>query len=312
MAVELSDRDLQRVINTTVTTRFLKVFTEADAETFYRDLVTELPVTGRRLEMPYGVLKGRMREWIGDRVVNQIETGNWSQVVRDYEYTLGIKRKDIDDDLLGIYKPLIDDIGGIAAREPDQLLADVLIRGEDATQVAYDGKALFATDHPTDYITGEGSYSNLITGRALTAPNFEYGQTLMRRLTGPDGRVLGMRGRVLVVGPLLEATAHRIVDAELVVETPGDGAVTNMQKGKAKVVVIDRLDEVDSGLGWYLMDNMKPLRAIMLGTRQAPRLIPRTAETDEVVFSRREYQWGIDARWVAAPGLPQAAIKFRP
>ena len=33
---------------------------------------------------------------------NQIKTGNWSQTVRDYEYTLGIKRKDIDDDLIGL------------------------------------------------------------------------------------------------------------------------------------------------------------------------------------------------------------------
>lgn len=313
MAVELSDAALQRVLHTTVSTRFAQVFNQADAEVVYRRLVTELPVAGRRLEFPYGILTGRMREWIGDRVVNQIQTGYWSQVVRDYEYTLGIKRKDIDDDLIGLYRPVIDQIGQVAAREPDQLMADVLIAGESASQPCYDGKALFAADHPVNPAeTGGTTFSNLRTSRALTPANFEYGQMEMRRLTGPDGRVLGMRGRILVVGPQLETTAKRIVDSDLVVETPGDGAVNNIHKGAAQVVVVDRLDEVNSGLSWYLVDDEKPLRFLLLGTRQAPRLVPRTAETDDAVFSRREYQWGIDARWVAAPGLPQTAIKFRP
>lgn len=313
MATELSNADLQRVLHTTVTTRFAKVFNQADAEVVYRRLVTELPVAGRRLEFPYGILTGRMREWIGDRVVNQIETGYWSQTVRDYEYTLAIKRRDIDDDLIGLYKPIIDDIGGIAAREPDQLMADVLIAGESASQPCYDGKALFATDHPVNPAQPSGTtFSNLRTSRSLTPDNFEYGQMEMRRLTGPDGRVLGMRGRLLVVGPQLETTAKRIVENDLVVETAGDGAVTNIHKGAAQVVVVDRLDEVNSGLSWYLVDDMKPLRFLLLGTRQAPRLVARSSETDDVVFSRREFQWGIDARWVAAPGLPQTAIKFRP
>lgn len=311
MAVELSDSALQRVLHTTVTTRYAQVFNQADAEVVYRRLVTELPVAGRRLEFPYGILTGRMREWLGDRIVNQIQTGNWSQTVRDYEYTLGIKRRDIDDDLIGLYKPVIDQIGMIAAREPDQLLADVLIAGESASQPCYDGKALFATDHPVNPADGSGSFSNLRTSRALTPANFEYGQTEMRRIVGPDGRVLGMRGRLLVVGPQLETTAKRIVENTMVVETPGDGAVDNINKGRAQVVVVDRLDEVDSGLGWYLVDDTKPLRFLLLGTRQAPRLVARTAETDDAVFSRREFQWGIDARWVAAPGLPQTAIKFR-
>ncbi|MDB4931225.1 MAG: major head subunit protein [Myxococcaceae bacterium] len=313
MAVELSDAALQRVLNTTVTTRFANLFMQADAEVVYKGLVTEIPVVGRRLEMPYALTTGRMREWIGDRIVNAIATGNWSQTVRDFEWTLGIKRRDIDDDLIGLYRPVIDQMAQVAAREPDQLVADVLIAGESALQLGYDGKPLFATDHPVNPTEPAGTaFSNLITGRALTSANFEYGQTLLRRLVGPDGRVLGMRGRVLTVGPQLEATAHRIVDADMVVETPGDGAVTNMQKGKAKVVVVDRLDEVDSGLGWYLSDDTQPLRMILFGTRQAPRMVAITAETSDVVFSRREFQWGVDARWVAAPGLPQTAIKFRP
>jgi phage major head subunit gpT-like protein len=90
-------------------------------------------------------LKG-MREWVGDRVIAQLETDGFRIVNKTYENTIGIPREFFEDDQLGVFGPAIQDLGQTSAEFPDTLVYDLLRNG--FSQVCYDGQFFFDTDHP--------------------------------------------------------------------------------------------------------------------------------------------------------------------
>ena len=44
-----------------------------------------------------------MREWIGDREIQNLSASDYTIKNKDYELTVGVDRNDIEDDTLGIY-----------------------------------------------------------------------------------------------------------------------------------------------------------------------------------------------------------------
>jgi len=101
-----------------------------------------------------------MREWIGDRVVNDIKENAYSVSNKDFESTVGVKRTDIEDDNLGIYTPMFTELGRSAAVFPDELVFALLSAG--FTETCYDGKPFFATDHKrSTKVDGTGNLTNV-------------------------------------------------------------------------------------------------------------------------------------------------------
>jgi phage major head subunit gpT-like protein len=87
-----------------------------------------------------------MREWLGDRVLNSIKTYDYSIRNKDWESTVEVERNDIEDDNLGLYGPMMEEMGRAAVRHPDKLIYDLLKAG--FTSNCYDGQFFFDTDHP--------------------------------------------------------------------------------------------------------------------------------------------------------------------
>lgn len=105
----------------------------------------------------------KVREWIGDRVYRSLKTHGYSLVNRDFEVTVEVDRNHIEDDKLGLYKPLMIELGRSAAEHPDELCYETLKGG--FTSQCYDGQAFFDTDHPVVDANGtESSVSNFTTG----------------------------------------------------------------------------------------------------------------------------------------------------
>ena len=100
----------------------------------------------------------RLREWIGDRHVKNISRHGYSIKNKDFETTIGVKRTHIEDDNLGIYAPLFEELAIAAQEWPDELVYALLKAGH--TELCYDGKPFFATDHPE----GDSVASNLQAG----------------------------------------------------------------------------------------------------------------------------------------------------
>lgn len=87
-----------------------------------------------------------IREWLGDRVINNISKSDYSIKNKDYENTIAVERNDIEDDNLGIYTPLFTEMGRATAAFPSELVFGLLNQGR--TALCYDGQYFFDTDHP--------------------------------------------------------------------------------------------------------------------------------------------------------------------
>ncbi len=117
------------------------------------------------------------------------------------------------------------------------------------TNVGYDGKALFAEDHPL--INSEDTCSNLIEG-ALTDENLKKAMTLMRKQKDEAGILISASAKQLVVCPELEFTAKAIVNS---IKQSGTNFNDINTIPNLEVVVWDNLSD-DTGVTkpWFIQD----------------------------------------------------------
>lgn len=132
------------------------------------------------------------------------------------------------------------------------------------SNVGYDGKALFASDHPL--IDSSANISNLIVG-GLTDANLKAALTLMRGQTDEAGIVISASAKQLVVCPALEFTAKALINSILQAGTNNNdvNTVPNLE-----VVVWDFLhDPTGQMTPWFIQDT----------------------SLDNLLFLRREEPW---------------------
>lgn len=87
-----------------------------------------------------------VREWIGDRLVQNLMEHDYAIKNKDWELTIGVERNDIRDDKLKIYGPLFEEMGASTSAHADRLVFELLKAG--FTSLCYDGQYFFDTDHP--------------------------------------------------------------------------------------------------------------------------------------------------------------------
>nr|AUG44385.1 major head subunit protein [uncultured bacterium] len=104
-----------------------------------------------------------MREWLGDRQIQNLALSSYSIKNKEFESTIGVKRSNVEDDQYGIYAPMFEMLGQNASEHPDTLIFALLAAGF-ATN-CYDGQYFFDTDHPVIQADGSvASVSNLQAG----------------------------------------------------------------------------------------------------------------------------------------------------
>lgn len=108
----------------------------------------------------------KLREWVGARVVKDMAASGYSVTNKLYEGTVGIARTDIEDDNIGIYTPMMQEVGRATANHPDELVFALLAAGHSTA--CFDGQFFFDTDHPV-YPNVDG------TGTAATVANLVAG-----------------------------------------------------------------------------------------------------------------------------------------
>ncbi|WP_312466997.1 Mu-like prophage major head subunit gpT family protein [Stutzerimonas nitrititolerans] len=165
------------------------------------------------------------REWIGDRVIQNLALHDYSIKNKPFENTVGVPRESIEDDSFGLFNPLMGQLGQDSANHPSTLIYELLGNGFAGT--CYDGQYFFDTDHP---------------------------------VTNKAGAEVG---------------------------------VSNFQGG--------------TGTAWYLLDTTRVMKPVILQKRKNYNFVSMDKETDENVFMRKEYIYGVDARLNAGYGLWQLA-----
>ena len=104
-----------------------------------------------------GAMPG-MREWLGERQFKELAAADYTLKNKEWESSLAVEKNHIDDDRLGMYGPLLQNLGAEAAFHPDELLFDIIELG--ASSACFDGQYFFDTDHAW----GEsGTQSNKLT-----------------------------------------------------------------------------------------------------------------------------------------------------
>jgi phage major head subunit gpT-like protein len=149
-----------------------------------------------------------MREWKGERQVQNLSLKTINLENADWEMTFAIARKDVEDDLL-------DHVGANAreyafrwAQHDDYLVTQLLLKGFSAQ--GPDGANFFGTHR-----VGKKNYQNAGTA-PLTRESFRAALANMRSLQDSRGYPLGffLDRPLLIVGPQLAPTATEIVGVQ--------------------------------------------------------------------------------------------------
>lgn len=261
-------------------------------EPLYKQIATVTPSTTDAETYAWlGDIPG-MREWIGDREIQNLTASGYVIKNRDFELTVGIDRNAIEDDKISLYNPSIEMLAQAAAMHPDELVFELLAKGFSAK--CYDGEAFFADAHKV----GKKTVSNKGTAQ-LSLEAYIAARAGMMSLTNAKGRALNIVPDLLVVPPALEAKARDILVADFI-----NGSRNTMQ-GTAKPFVVPQLAGNDSA--WFLLSTSRPLKPLIYQERKKAKFVSKTAETDDNVFMKKQFLYGADSRGNAGFGFWQMA-----
>lgn len=279
---------------------------------------SKIPSNTRDQRYPFvQALSSAMREFVGERRLNNIVLDGFVVTNKVWENSLAIKRTDIEFDQLSAYSDmLIPSLAANAKLLPDQLISQEI----EANNKCYDGKAFFATDHPQDPsgATTGTAMSNLKTGLPLNATNLAKVQAVMMSYKRPSGIPMGCYGDTILVPPSLKYVADTLVNASFYPEAKNGSAgatfaaQSNVMQGQYKVVVSPWL--TDSGdpstAVWYLLDGRNAkLRPFFYQEFQAPQLVSVVDPAAVSVFMRDEFMMGARAIGNSGAGLWFKAIQ---
>lgn len=143
---------------------FAKTFEDAKAKasTQWAQAATRVPSTSKSTTYGWLGQYPKLREWVGSRAINSMQEYGYSIINKLYEGTVGVQRTDLEDDNLGVYTPLLAEMGYATATHPDELVFGLL--GKGTSTLCFDGQNFFDTDHPV-YSSFDG------TGEAATVSN---------------------------------------------------------------------------------------------------------------------------------------------
>jgi phage major head subunit gpT-like protein len=184
----------------------------------------------------------RMRVFDGER--KPVQVGNYKYAIdnEEYEASMAVDLKDIDDDQTGKYIILARSIGESSAMFPEELLWGTVLPG-GFSGLAYDGQFFYDTDHSVGL---SGNQSNLITGK-LGPTAYDAALDLFWQFKDDQGRPVNKQlDLVLEVPVALRATARNLILKERL----ADGS-DNPYYQSAEVRVNPWLTDANA---WYLIN----------------------------------------------------------
>lgn len=255
-----------------------------------------------------------MREFVGARVVNNVDSAGFAVSNKLWEDTIGIRRVDLERDQWGIYTPLVGRIGQTAKQHRDKLVFELLSDAIAAASgtVCYDGANFYGahTRAKTKF-----NYNNSSTA-ALAEASLTAGIVALRKRTDNEGNKLAAATSkpLLIIPPDLEFTAAKLANSSFYPGVaPGASATQsssnyaaateNVLKGTFDYVVSPWLK---TSTEWHLTLVDPLFKPIIFQLEQDieilawDKFLQRWADYDELT-------WGVRALYNVAVGLPEMA-----
>lgn len=305
MAQSLINESKLRALFTGLSTIFNDALQASNQE--YMQTSMQVSSTGRGMDYAWLTRFPRMRQWIGDKHVKNLELKTYYVPNKDWEATISVDRNDIEDDQLGIYNVQAQMIGQSAS----QLYVDIIndLKNGSFTQLGIDGVAFYSNSHILTDASGvartyDNLGSNALSSATLAAASASLGaaRIAIMKMADSEGVPLGLMPDTLEVPPALEATANILANSESL----GDLS-PNPYRGTIKVVVNPGLT---SDTAWFLHVTNLPVKPFILQVRKAPNFVSQTSMDNDGVFNRREYNYGVEARAAGAYGFWQLSYGY--
>lgn len=240
------------------------------SQPFYPELCTIVQSTGA--DEKYGFLGAMpaMTEWVGDRAFKSLRAADYTLINREFEASLAIEKNAIEDDRLGMYDSVMEDLGRQAAHHPDKLLLELITNAESLP--CYDGQYFFDTDHSWG---NSGTQSNDLTYNAsdhtaVTEDEFRAAyhaaRAAMLQFKNDEGElfiqptVRPLEKLVLAVPVGLELVANKAINKDLT-----NGGETNIVLDKPKIVSLGGLA---SSVKFYLFNVGQSLKPFVFQARR--------------------------------------------
>lgn len=247
------------------------------------------------------------REWIGERIFNNVVARSYEIFNKDWEDSIEIDRNDIKDDRIGVFAPFMEMMGMQAARWPDHTMAPIIQGGTSA--LCFDGQPFFDTDHPIDMDKPAlGTYSNLFTGAPLSAATLSAARAEMASYLGEDGKPMEIDPTLIIVPPALRDTAAQICNASFIAPATqfgmnaAGGFQENALKGTYSFLEVPQFANEPNV--WYLADMTKPVRPFVWQLREPVKFVSVVDPASVPVFNFKKFQFGADARGNGGYSLP--------
>lgn len=141
-------------------TAYHKGFT--NAKPHYTTVATIVPSGAEEENYAWFGNLPKMREWIGERIVNNFIAHSYVIKNKKFELTIEVARTKIEDDKYGVFGPMFEEMGRSTALYPDEQVLSLLPAG--FSSLCYDGQYFFDPDHPAGVNDQDGVVSNMQAG----------------------------------------------------------------------------------------------------------------------------------------------------
>ena len=256
----------------------------------------EIPMTTRTQNINWLGRAPAMSEWIDSKRSEQLRGFDFALATKDWESTIEVDRNDIEDDMLGLYRPAIQMLGIRAMQFPDKRLSQIRV----ANGLCYDGQNLYDTDHAEG---DSGAQSNKLTGTGVTTAtvraDFFAAVAALEKFKDDKGEPFIEEGvdnlnLIATIPPALRSVFEDI-------NNPGPGSTI------AKTVIPFETDpRLADATDWYLDFIGYPIKPFLKLNRKDTAFVALdNPETTETVFMRKKFYYGVEGRGEIMPGFWQ-------
>lgn len=273
-------------------------------------ICTPLPMENRQITNFWLDRLPMMREWRGNRVINNPVAHSRTITAVPYEHTFGLSKFDVKDNRLALFEMATKMQGEAVGKHPDQLNWAFLQIAASSAALGYDGVAVYSTAHPLRGgiegaipVGAPATQSNLAVSTALTYDNFVAQRAAMRSLVGADGAPMMVTPSALMVPPQLEGAAKLILEADFLanIQAVSTAPQSNTYKGTAEIIVNPWAAAWPNN--WWLLDLRSVVRPFIDWTLDPPTFTPLMAPTDPNVFMAAQFLFGVEDRKAASESV---------
>jgi len=255
-----------------------------------------------------------MREWGTGRLARGLRSESYSIQNLEYEATIEVDRKEIEDDQTGGIRIRIQELAAKAATHKDFLIEQLLTNGESVGFHSYDGVPFFSASHASG---DSGSQSNLLTYGATDADSptvAEFRKALAQAIAAmvayKDDRGAPIRiqprpeGFTCIVPPSMMFTALEALSLALA-PSADNPLQRNAIQNAAKVIAYPGLADASK---WYLCKTDVPVRPFVFQDR-IPLEFTALEDNSETGFTRGTFLYGVRARYRMTYGYWHYAVR---